>query len=205
MGKELKAAFILSLFTVLFFLSGESSPLRALEREGNISIHIILDRSLSMEGDIGQAKRFIEDDIIRQLLIPGDSITLIEFYKSPATVFSKTISSEQDQMSIISELDLIEADGPYTDIGRALDFYVENTLASEENPRTHTILLSDLKQEAPAGSPYAGTVENYSHPHLTPKKEMRQNGWRILIIGPEIEEQAERIAREVVSVRPEAE
>ena len=201
----MKFAVILSLSAVLFSVSGVFGPLWALEREGNISIHILLDRSLSMEEEIENAKNYIIDDIIHQTLIPGDSITVIEFYRTPGIVFSKTITAEQDKEPLTAKLERIRANKGYTDIGKALDFLVEDSLPAAENERTHTILLSDLTQEAPADSPYAGTVENFSHAHLTPKKEIRQNGWRILIIGPGIEEQAEKIAREVVSVRPKAE
>lgn len=205
MRKELKFSVILSLIAAFFSVSGVFGPLWALEREGNISIHILLDRSLSMERDIENAKDYIIDDIIQQTLIPGDTITVIEFYRTPSVVFSKTITGEQDKEPLIAEMELIRANRGYTDIGKALDFLVEHSLPTGENVRTHTILLSDLKQEAPADSPYAGTVENFSHTHLTPGKEMRQNGWRLLIIGPGIEKKAERIAREVVSVRPKAE
>ncbi|MFP4180543.1 MAG: VWA domain-containing protein [Sediminispirochaetaceae bacterium] len=201
----MKFTVILSLIAVLFSVSGVFGTLCALEREGNISIHILLDRSLSMEGEIENAKNYIMDDIIDKTLIPGDTITVIEFYRTPGIVFSETVSAEKEKEPLTAEIELIRANRGYTDIGKALDFLVEHSLPREENVRTHTILLSDLKQEAPADSPYAGTVEDFSHVHLTPKKEMRQNGWRILIIGPEIEEKAEGIAREVVSVRSKAE
>ena len=206
MGKENRVTHILYAVVAAVLMLLPLSSLSALERKGNITLYVLLDRSLSMKQEIDEVKQYVDRDLIRDTLIPGDSIVLIEFFRIPRVVFSETIESNDDKDRILSRIRSIEADGPYTDIGKALDRLVEGPEGWDlRYERSHTLLLSDLIQEAPVGSPYVGTRKNFSsHPLLSPKKEIERNGWKICVIGPDVDETAEKMAGEVVSARSSA-
>ena len=188
--------------TAAILITFASSTGFALEREGNLTLYILLDRSLSMEQEIEEVKGYVNSELIGDILIPGDTVVLVEFFRHPRLVLTEEIGSEADKRNIISRIREIRANKAYTDIGSALDYMYEEAMdGGSRTERSHTLLLSDLIQEAPTTSPYAGTTRNFSHPLLVPRKETERKGWKICIIGPGIDERAERIAREVVSVR----
>ncbi len=188
--------------TAAILITFASSAGFALERKGNLTLYILLDRSLSMEQEIEDVKDYVNSELISDILIPGDTLVLVEFFRHPRLVLSEKIGSEEDKRKIISRIQDIHANKAYTDIGSALDYLYEEAMRGGGRvERSHTLLLSDLVQEAPVTSPYAGTTRNFSHHLLIPRKVTERNGWKICIIGPGIDERAERIAREVVSVR----
>lgn len=206
MRKELRVSGFSVLILVVALSCVLPQALSGLERKGNLTLVILLDRSLSMEEEFEEVKDYIDGNLVEEVLIPGDTVSLFEFYRVPRHVFTKTVSTDADKEEISRRIRLIAADRAYTDIGKALDFLFESPYTPDfRKNRTHTLLLSDLVQEAPAESPYAGTRKNYSHPLLFPRKEFKNDGWRICIIGPTIEERAEQIAREVIAVRSQSE
>ncbi len=190
---------------VALLLMSAPHVLQSFERKGNLSLYILIDRSLSMEEEISEVKRYVIEELIEDILIPGDSVSIYEFYREPQNVISTTIETIDEKKDLISDISRIEADKAYTDIGRALDFFSREALSpSFMDERSHTLILSDFIQEGPKGSPYAGTTKNFTHPLLIPKKEIRREGWRICIFGPGVDERAEELAREVVSDRRSA-
>jgi hypothetical protein len=196
---------ISTLLVAVILIFTASPAVQSLERKGNLTLYVLIDRSLSMEEEIEEVKGYVQQSIVEEILIPGDSVIFVEFFRVPRVALSMTISSQEDKERIKAELGRIQADKAYTDIGSALDFLEEDS-AQRRMPefRSQTLLFSDLIHEAPKGSPYAGTNRDFSHPLLSPRKEVRHNGWKLFILGPGVEERAGRIAREVVSVRPEA-
>jgi hypothetical protein len=197
-----KITFLVLLF-IGILLFPAVNPLFSLEREGNIVLYVLLDRSLSMEEEIDDMKDYVENTLIDETLIPGDSFVLIEFYREPRLVFSDRISGDQDKRRFRQRIEAINADMPYTDIGLALDRLINSPEGGDfSKTRSHAVLLTDFTQEAPKGSPYAGTVHDFTaHPLLRQRRVLERGTWKICVIGPGVEERAERLAREVIRDR----
>ena len=89
------------------------------DREENIDVFVVLDKSLSMVEEIESVREYVELSIVENLLITGDQLVLITFYGEAETAFMGKIDTEKTFLrSVIRE---IEADGRFTDIGNALD------------------------------------------------------------------------------------
>ena len=176
-----------------------SSPLWAQDtRDKSLDFIILLDKSLSMDDKIDAVKTFFRREILEKQIKPGDSVLLITFYGKVEVLLDMAITSEIEITKISATLNTVKADGPYTDIGSAIDFtsqYVEKN--PRRGKRQHFILLTDGIQESPPGSPYAGPKGYLSHPFLENAKTIAQSGWKIQILGIGSQTEASALADEL--------
>lgn len=174
---------------LLFLLPWISLP--AGERTIPVDMYILIDKSLSMAepGKFETMHSWVRDQLLGQMLINGDTITLYQFYGDTDRLLSLTMRDETDRQKIVSTIDAIKPDGKYTDIGLALD-----TLKAELGKRqasdryTILLLLTDLKQEAPWSSRYAGSPETFESPYLAEARILQHDSWYEITLDMDIQE-----------------
>ncbi|ULQ60596.1 VWA domain-containing protein [Brucepastera parasyntrophica] len=139
------ALLLIPLFSIIF-------PVFAGERTIPVDMFLMIDKSLSMEepGKFETMHTWVQEQLLGQMLIEGDWITLYSFYGKPDHLLTLTIAGEADRAKIIQVFNSIEPDGRFTDIGLALDTLKDALKQRGENDRYKImLLLTDLRQEAP--------------------------------------------------------
>ena len=92
-----KVFFIFLLLAVVLF------NLNAGERTMPVDMIIMIDKSLSMQdsGKFESLKQWVLDELIDQIIITGDWISIYQFYESPEHLISIEIKSKEDTNKII--------------------------------------------------------------------------------------------------------
>ena len=126
-GKHIIAALAVALVV--------ASPALADTRKANIDVIIALDKSLSMAKKIDAVKTWVNSFILDQLIIPGDSLTVVAFYGKADIVISPAITTDADRAAAKATISRILGNGRFTDIGNALDV-VQAQVAAKECPPT---------------------------------------------------------------------
>ncbi|MFW5727080.1 MAG: hypothetical protein ACOCW5_00680 [Spirochaetia bacterium] len=170
-------------------------------RNGNMSLYLLIDRSLSMEQEIGSVKTYLEETVAETLLQTGDFVYVLAFYGDTQFILQGRIGSELSVDELMSNVTELKANRHYTDIGSMLDSFEGDFRSSAAPPTAHpyVLLLSDNYHEGPPDSPYPGKTHNLEHPLLVPRKEIPMDGWKISILGITVEEKAQRFAAEITA------
>jgi len=184
-------------FFLCFLLLLHFSNLFADQRIENIEIYLILDKSLSMVEEIESVKEYIVDNIITNLVLPGDYFLLIPFYGKTDSGYNGFINSEKDKTSLRNNIINIKADGRFTDIGNALEDLRKNIKSNTESTRKYMLLITDGKQEAPPESRFYSSDGSFNHAFLENTKEIKKEGWKIIVLGIGTETAAKEIAKEL--------
>jgi len=189
-------------FTVLMLaLSVLASQVTAEEARGgaNIDVILLVDKSLSMRSAIAPLKNYLAGEVIGPLLVPGDRLIIEAFYGKTDRLFAGTIRSEEDKARVVRSLNAIKADGRFTDIGSALDQAQADLseLGEPEKPK-YVLLLTDERQEAPAGTKYYAPDFKLKHPALQYVKRVDLGSFRAITIGFDVGKRIEAQAGKVM-------
>ncbi|MGP1440044.1 MAG: hypothetical protein ACTTJ3_04810 [Treponema sp.] len=88
------------------------------------------------------------------------------------------MNDNDDKRKILDTITSIEPDGKYTDIGKMLDVIKTETQKRKYDGRYKIlILLTDLIQDAPWTSDYAGKQESFKSPYLENARILKHNEW----------------------------
>lgn len=183
--------------TTLFFgflLLG--SPLFAGERTVPVDILLMIDKSLSMaeDGKFDSLRRWSRDHLVTQMLIPGDRISIWQFYGRSEMLLDRVIPPDGNTSEVVRKIETIVPDGEYTDIGLALDTIREAISGWEDTGRLRILyMLTDLKQEAPWSSRYAGVEDRYTSPYLAEARILEHENWYEITLDMDIQD---RVAEE---------
>ncbi len=192
----IKTRYIITLILVLFIFS----PLPAGERTIPVDIFLMIDKSQSMaeSGKFESMHQWVRDQLIGQILIDGDWITLYDFYGKAENLLTFTVQNEGDRQKIIKTIDLIKPDGQYTDIGLALDTIKRALDKRGTNDRFKImLLLTDLKQEAPWTSRYAGSPEKFDSPYLAEARILQHDAWYEITLDMNIQNRVVKTSKEL--------
>lgn len=167
-------------------------------RKDNIDVIIALDKSLSMETKIGAVEAWVNSYIIDQLLISGDYLILIDFFGKAEVAISQTIESEAQKLALKKTVLSIRGNGPYTDIGNALDIVKEQIATREtDGKEKYVLLLTDGIQEAPPTSKYYSKNGQFNHEFLANTKTIQEKGWKVMILGIGTDTAAKDLAQQL--------
>lgn len=184
MKKLVKLYFIFSLsFATNFLFAGE--------RTIPVDIFLMIDKSLSMEdpGKFDSLQRWVLDELIGQMLIKGDWITIYQFYEKPEHLISTTITNNISKQEVYNTVKAIKPDGQFTDIGYALDTIQKILDARGSNGRFKVLLLlSDLVQDAPWTSKYRGKQDSFKSPYLVEARTIRHDNWYEITLDMDIQD-----------------
>ena len=174
------------------------------ERDKNIDIFILLDKSLSMENNIEEVKEYIRSFIIDNIVISGDRLLVINFYGKTENFIDILVDESVNKDDLKNRISGVKADGRFTDIGSALDSLT--AAAGEENERIrYMLLITDGKQEAPPGTKYYSPDGSFNHELLKHTKTIQKKGWKIEVLGIGKLNQAAEIAEKLSGTYVEVE
>ena len=184
MQKVLKFVFAVLFFTCSFFLV-------AGERTIPVDIFLMIDKSLSMDepGKFDSLQKWVLDELIEQMIIPGDWVTIYQFYEKPEHILTTTVEDATSLRKIYNTVKAIKADGHYTDIGAALDTVQAALDARGSNGRFKVLLLlSDLVQDAPWTSKYRGKQASFKSPLLVEARTVKHDNWYEITLDMDIQD-----------------
>ncbi len=187
------------MFTLLLFLL---LPIHAGERTIPIDVFLMIDKSLSMaESDkYDSMDKWIQSQLIDQILIDGDWITIYQFYGKADHLLSLTVETASDRVKITDTIRRINPDGQYTDIGLALDTIKLALDKRGTNGRLKILLLlTDLQQEAPWTSRYAGSPESFDSPYLAEARVIQHDAWYEITLDMDIQDRVVKTSKELFS------
>ncbi len=176
--------------------------LAAGERTIPVDMYILIDKSLSMAepGKFESLHTWVRDQLLDQMLIEGDSITLYQFYGKAERILSRTVGSDEDKSAVRKTIDSIRPDGQYTDIGLALDTLKQDLDKRPPSDRfTILFLLTDLKQEAPWTSRYAGEEDGFTSPYLAQARILQHDAWYEITLDMDIQDKVVMTSKELYS------
>lgn len=147
----------------------------SIERTEPIDLYLIIDKSLSMaETDsFNNMQDWLCDEFLSKYVAVDDLVTIFVFYGDVDVAYSKQIESKDDLNILISLIRQQNADGPFTDIGSALDYSKKRMDLTPSNRMRVTLLCTDLIQEASYSSKYAGTYYDFASKYLASDRIIR--------------------------------
>ena len=168
------------IFLIMFIVLFLQFPVFPDNREDNIDVFIVLDKSLSMEDKIEAVSGYINTFIVDKIIIPGDMLYILDFYGKTEILINSTITDENHKTEIKNTIKKVKADGRFTDIGNALDGLSEIIPRYENNGRLkYMLLITDGKQEAPPESVYYSPDGSFNHRFLEHTRTIEKQGWKI--------------------------
>jgi len=170
--KKLIFIFLLSAGVVFNLNSGE--------RTMPVDMIIMIDKSLSMQdpGRFDSLQQWVLDELIGEIIINGDWISIYQFYESPEHLISIEVKGKEDTAKIIKTIREIQPNGRFTDVGKALDKIQEAVNKRGENGRYKVLfMLTDLEQDAPMTSKYSGKQKKFSSPYLVESRIIKHDNW----------------------------
>lgn len=194
--KRCKQALSLILLALLI------SAAAAGERTMPVDLYIMIDKSLSMSemGRFDSMQAWVRDYLAKQVLIHGDTVSIYQFYGATDHLLKLTIKSEQDRQKVVQTIDTIRPDGEFTDIGLALET-LKTTIDRTPPDERYTILLllTDLHQEAPWSSRYAGVQERYESEYLAEARIVEHEAWYEITLDMGIQDRVVLTSNELFS------
>ncbi len=191
-----KDGILLTVFA--FFLA--VFPLSAGERTIPVDMFIMIDKSLSMSdpGKFDSLHKWVRDQLIGQMLIDGDWVTIYQFYGKADNLLTMTVQTPEDRAKIVRTIDAIAPNGKFTDIGLALDTIKQALDKRGTNDRLKVmLLLTDLKQEAPWTSRYAGSPDKFESPYLAEARLVQHDSWYEITLDMGIQDRVVKTSQDL--------
>ena len=160
------------------------------ERTIPVDIILMIDKSLSMEepGKFDSLRMWVLDELVGQMLINGDWISIYQFYEMPEHLLSLDIKNQNDIQKIIKTVSAIKPDGKFTDIGTALDKINGAVKSRGANGRYKILLvITDLEQDAPWQSKSAGKQARFKSPYLAESRIIKHDNWYEITLDMDIQ------------------
>ena len=187
---------------VLFMLFLSILTVMAGERTIPVDMYILVDKSLSMAepGKFESMHPWVRDYLAKQVLIDGDFISIYQFYGETDHLLSLTIQSDTDRQTVVDTINTIKPDGPYTDIGLALDSLKKDLDTTPPDDRYKILLLlTDLRHEAPWSSRYAGIQDSFDSPYLAEARIVPHDSWYEITLDMDIQDKVIKTSGELFS------
>ena len=193
---------IKKLIFIFLLLAGVLFNLNAGERTMPVDMIIMIDKSLSMQdpGKFDSMQQWVLDELIGQIIITGDWISIYQFYESPEHLLSIEIKGKEDTDKIIKTVNKISPNGRFTDVGKALDKIREAVNQRGENGRYKVLfMLTDLEQDAPITSKYSGKQKKFSSPYLVESRIIKHDNWYEITVDMGLEDRVIKTSKSLFS------
>lgn len=194
---RIKKIFLIILLTVSFTLN-----LNAGERSIPVDMILMIDKSLSMKeaGKFDSLKKWVLDELVGQMLIEGDWISIYQFYEKQEHVISLDIKNKEDKQKVIAAIGNITPNGKYTDIGSALDTINAAVKNRGKNERQKVLLIiTDLEQDAPLTSKYAGKQSKFKTPYFVEARIIKHDKWYEITLDMDIQNRVVQTTKQLFS------
>jgi Mg-chelatase subunit ChlD len=149
-------------------------------------VYIILDVSGSMNENrkFANVKDYLEKEVVRKQLKPGDSFTLITFGDKAAEVQSLIVQGEQELNRASAGLKALRANSDFTDIGMAME-KLHDVLSGRKSASNRQLIMfiTDGRHAPPPGSPYRGKNLAIDERFKDIGRKLAMNGWFLYVVG----------------------
>ena len=182
MPRQKKYFFIFALILITKISFAES-------RKISVDFFLMIDKSLSMatQDKFDSLCQWVETEFINQIVAYKDNVFIYSFYENIEKLLTLTINNDNDKKKIIKAITSIKADGRYTDIGKMIDVIGEEIEKRKHDGRYKIlILMTDLIQDAPWTSPYAGKQDSFKSPYLKYARTIKHDSWYEIIFDLDI-------------------
>ena len=151
-------------------------------------------------GKFDSMQQWVLDELIGQIIITGDWISIYQFYESPEHLLSIEIKGKEDTDKIIKTVNKISPNGRFTDVGKALDKIREAVNQRGENGRYKVLfMLTDLEQDAPITSKYSGKQKKFSSPYLVESRIIKHDNWYEITVDMGLEDRVIKTSKALFS------
>lgn len=179
-----------SLIAAIVLCAGLAAPRAGTAEESrtsSIDVILLVDKSLSMVDAEAAVKSYIAGEVIGPVIMPGDRLIIETFYGKIDRLYAGTVRSEDDKAAIVRSLNTVSPNGRFTDIGEALDRASLDLaeLGQPERPK-YVLLLTDERQEAPAGTKYYAPDYKLVHPALQYVRRVDLGLFRAITVGYDV-------------------
>lgn len=194
---RIKKFFLVALLVICFTLN-----LNAGERSIPVDMILMIDKSLSMQeaGKFDSLQKWVLNELVGQMLTEGDWISIYQFYEKQEHVISVDIKNKDDKQKVIAAISNIKPNGKYTDIGSALDTINTAVKNRGKNERQKVLLIiTDLEQDAPLTSKYAGKQSKFKTPYLVEARIIKHDKWYEITLDMDIQSRVVQTTKQLFS------
>jgi len=172
-------AFILGLASVLVVGAQET-----VRRPNDLVVAVDVSGSMAQSGTFGEVKKYLESELLRPLLKPGDCFTLIPFGTSARVQPTRTIVSAGDVDAAVAAVRNLQASDGHTDLGAAVEA-LEAAMKSRSDGafRPVAVFLTDGKNAPPPESPFSGKDLSVDERFAGAGQRIAKKGWFLYVIG----------------------
>lgn len=168
-------------FGVAFAVSGFAQDT---QKPNDVVVAVDVSGSMSSKGVFSEVKAYLENELVRPLLKPGDRFTLIVFGSLARALPTRTIASDADLSAVVADIQSLSADEDFTDLGSALET-LDGVLASRSQGdyRPVAIFITDGKNAPPPTSPFSGKDLSVDDRFTESGRRIAKKGWLLYVVG----------------------
>jgi hypothetical protein len=194
-GTKLYAGFIFVLAMVSTLAIGAQSMD---SRPNDLVVAVDVSGSMARSGAFKDVKAYLENEVLRPLLKPGDRFTLMLFGTAARVQASRTITGAGDVDAIVAAIKNLVASDGYTDLGMAVEV-LEAAMQSHADGafRPVAVFLTDGKNAPPPESPFSGKDLSIDERFSGAGQRIAKKGWFLYVIGLGEESDAATLAAAV--------
>ncbi len=185
---SLRRVFAAAVFGLLAAAAGfaqdTQAPASATRKPNDVVVAVDVSGSMSSKSVFTDVKTYLEGELVRPLLKPGDRFTLIVFGERARALPTRTIASEADIEAAVADIKGLQAGEDFTDLGSALEV-LDGAMASraEGDFRPVAVFITDGKNAPPPTSPYSGKDLSVDDRFTESGRRIAKKGWFLYVVG----------------------
>jgi hypothetical protein len=150
----------------------------------DLVVAVDVSGSMSKSGDFEEVKDYLETEVLRPLLKPGDRFTLIPFGTTARVQPTRTIASAGDVDAAVAAIRNLKASDGHTDLGTAVEALESAMQARSDGAfRPVAVFLTDGKNAPPPESPFSGKDLSVDERFAGAGQRIAKKGWFLYVIG----------------------
>ncbi len=153
-------------------------------RPNDVVVAVDVSGSMRSQGVFADVQAYLENDLVRPLLKPGDRFTLIVFGERARAYPTRVIASDADVAAAVDDIRGLQAGEDFTDLGSALEV-LDGAMASrsEGDYRPVAVFITDGKNAPPPASPYSGRDLSVDDRFTESGRRIAKKGWLLYVVG----------------------
>jgi len=153
-------------------------------KSNDLVVAVDVSGSMAESGAFGEVKKYLETEVLRPLLKPGDRFTLIPFGTAARAQATRTIAGAGDVDAAVVTIRNLQASDGFTDLGNAVEV-LEAAMQSHSDGafRPVAVFLTDGKNAPPPESPFSGKDLSVDERFAGAGQRIAKKGWFLYVIG----------------------
>ncbi len=153
-------------------------------RPNDLVVAVDVSGSMAQSGTFEDVKKYLENEVLRPILKPGDRFTLIPFGTQARAQPTLTIASAGDVDEAVAVIRNLKASDGHTDLGTAVEALESAMQARSDGAfRPVAVFLTDGKNAPPPESPFSGKDLSVDERFAGAGQRIAKKGWFLYVIG----------------------